>query len=170
MIKHIDEYRPHGKTPGNYGPAVTLAQPPAGPVYGQGQTAANYNYNRAMADFRGNPRSASKQHQRAGISSSAGTDYLGATQAAGEYANALAGAEQSQMADAYANANYQLDDTIQRNQYGTALAGMMEQANQANWMNNMQTAQNATGFMGDMFGNMTSAFGGGGKSLLSGLL
>jgi hypothetical protein len=150
---------------------VNLAQPGLGNIYDGRQTNANANYYRAMADFAGNPRAASKQYQRGGISSSAGTDSLGAADAANAYTQNLAASEQARMSDAYANANYNLDDTINRNRFGTALSGLQEQFSQADWMNNMNSAQNAFGFMGNMFGNMTSAFGGrGNNSLLSGLL
>jgi hypothetical protein len=165
---------PNGPTGGGQ-PAtsvnVNLAQPGLGGIYDGRQTNANANYYRAMADFAGNPRAASKQYQRGGISSSAGTDSLGAADAANAYAQNLAASEQARMGDAYANANYNLDDTINRNRFGTALSGLQEQFSQADWMNNMNSAQNAFGFMGNMFGNMTSAFGGrGNNSLLSGLL
>lgn len=128
------------------------------------QTAANYNYNQAMAHSQGDPRYAAKQFQRGGLSSSAGTASLGASQAANQFAQGMATAEAGRMQDAFSNANLALDDASQRSQFGYALSGLQEDAAQREYMNQLRSQQNAMNFM-------TSSFGGGGpSSLLSGLL
>lgn len=156
---------------------VYLQQPFGGPQYTQQQTNAASNYQRAMADQAGNPRYTSKQYQRPGLSSSKGTDYAGAAEAAQAYAKGMAGGEAARMGDAYYNANQSLDEQVRRSQFGTALAALNEQRNQAQAMHNLQSMGNATGFMGNVFqdfmGNMFDNRQGnsfGLNSLLSGLL
>lgn len=153
-------------------------------TFSQRQTGAGYNFNRAQAAQQADPRFNAKQYQRAGLSSSKGTAAAGAAQAANAYAKGMATAEAGRMQDAYANANMQLADQVERDRYSNALIGLQEQRNQANWMNDMQSMQNAYGFMGDVMGGMNKGIfgnimGGGsspanwmsqGQNLLSGLL
>lgn len=143
------------------------------PQYTPEQTSGAANYQRAMADYEANPRYTGKQFQRAGLSSSKGTAYAGSAASADAYAKNMAGAEGVRMGDAYHNAGMHLDDQIRNDQFGTALARLNEQRTQNQAMNQLQTMGNATGFMGDVFGNMMSGFGGRSQlanSLLQGLL
>lgn len=124
------------------------------------QTNASYNFNRAQAVQKADPRFNAKQYQRAGMSSSKGTAASGAADAANAYASGMATAEAGRMQDAYSNANLQLADQVERDRYSNALLGLQEQRNQANWMNDMQSMQSAYGFMGDVMGGMGKGGGG----------
>jgi hypothetical protein len=149
------------------GNQVNIAKPTNNNTLSNRQTQGNYNYNQAMAHYQGDPRYAGKQYQRAGMSSSAGTNYLGSAQAANQYAQNMAAAEAGRMQDAYSNADITLNDAAQRSQFGLALTGLQEDAAQREYMNQLRNQQNAMNAMG----NMMSSFGGGGpSSLLSGLL
>lgn len=139
-------------------------------TYSPQQTSAAQNNARANATVAADPRFRAKQYQRAGISSGKGQQYLGAAKGAQEYAKGMAEAGQVGMQDAYSNANLQLQDETQRNQFGMALAGLQEQNNQMNYMNALQGQQQAMGFMGDQFRNFTGMFGGGGGGSNSGML
>lgn len=145
-------------------------------AYSPQQTAAAQNNAQATAYQMADPRFNAKQYQRAGISSGAGQQYLGAAKGAQEYAQGMAHAQQAGMQDAYSNANMRLQDQTQRNQFGMALAGLQEQNAQNNYMNALQQQQQAMGFIGDQFKNFTGMFGGGASggglanTLLSGLL
>lgn len=151
----------------NYTNRTTLHRPRNPHTLTDRQQSAEFNYNRALSDYEGDPRYQSKKYQRAGMSSSKGTAYAGAADAGRAYASGIGNAYAGQMADAYSNANLQLDDAAQRSQFGYALSGLQEDAAQRSYMNQLQSQQNAMNFMG----NMVSAFGGGGpSSLLSGLL
>lgn len=155
---------PNQKGPGQYGNQVALERPQNPHQLTDRQQAADYNYNQAVAFSQGDPRYASKQFQRGGLSSSAGTAAAGAGQAANNYAQGMAAAEAGRMRDAFSNANLALDDASQRSQFGFALSGLQEDAAQQAYMNQLRSQQNAMNFM-------TSSFGGGGpSSLLSGLL
>jgi len=147
------------------GSNVQLKQPTNPHQLSSRQTGSQYNYTRAQAARQGDARAAAKRYQRAGLSSSKGTAMLGGADAANAYASGMAQAETGRMQDAYTNAGIGLEDQVERDRFGTALAGLQEQNAQAQWMNQFQTMQNAMGFMGDIFGGM-----GGGKSVLSGLL
>lgn len=158
---------------------VSLKTPPNPYSFNPQQTNASYNWNRAQAVQKADPRFNAKQYQRAGMSSSKGTAAAGAAEAGNAYAQGMAAAEASRMQDAYANANMQLADQVERDRYSNALIGLQEQNAQSNWMNNMQSMQNAQGFMGDFMGGMTKNIFGGmnpmammnqGQNLLSGLL
>lgn len=146
----------------------------AAPQFTQQQTNAASNYQRAMADYESNPRMTGKQFQRGGFSSSAGTDYAGAADAANAYAKNMAGAQAVRMGDAYSNAGVELDDQIRNSQFGNALARLNEGRMQGQAMDQYQTVGNMTGFMGDIFQNMAGGFGGYRNklvdSVLSGLL
>lgn len=143
-----------------------LAQPQNPFQFTPRQTNASYNYTAAQAAQQADPRAAAKSYQRAGLSSSKGTAALGAIDAANQYAAGMSQAEMGRMQDAYANAGIGLADQVERDRFSNALLGLQDQANQQQWMNNYQNMQNATGFMKNVFGG----FGGGGSSLLSGLL
>lgn len=156
--------------------SVKLHTQPNPYQFSQQQTAAAQNNAQAGAFQAADPHFSAKQYQRAGISSGKGQQYLGAAQGAQAYAAGMAGAQQAGMQDAYSNANLRLQDETQRNQFGMALANLQEQNAQANYMNQLQSQQQALGFMGNQFRNFTGMFGGGGggngmlNSLLSGLM
>lgn len=144
--------------------AVTQYRPPNPYTLSSQQQGGEYNYNRAQADYQGDPRYNAKAFQKAGLSSSKGTAALGASPAANAYAAGLAGAEAGAMKDAYANANLTLDDQSQRSQFGMALAGLQEDMAQRNYMHNMRMMQNA------MNNSPVSPFGSSNaSSLLAGL-
>lgn len=158
---------------------VTLKQRPNPYTFSPQQTGATYNYNMAQAVRQGDARAAGKQYQRAGMSSSKGTQYLGAADASNAYSQGMANAEAARMQDAYANANMQLQDQVERDRYSNALVGLQEQAAQQQWQNDFSTMNNAMGFMGNLMGG--GGGGGGGmfgggmfgfnpQTLLSGLL
>lgn len=149
--------KPGGQFGGNN---VMLHSQPNPYTFTPQQTNASYNWNRAQAAQKADPRFNAKQYQRGGISSSKGTASLGAADAANAYATGMANAEAARMQDAYSNANLQLSDQVERDRYSNALIGLQEQRNQANWMNDMQSMQNAYGFMGDMMGGMGKSGGG----------
>jgi hypothetical protein len=137
------------------------------------QTAADANYFRAMADYEANPRYTSKKFQRAGLSSGKGTLYAGAGESANAYAKNMAQSAGVGMQDSYYNANMLLGDQVRNDQFHHALAGLAEDQSQRNAMYQIQQAQQASGFMGDMLRGMSGGFGGGQKdytSLLMGLL
>lgn len=145
---------------------VNLKQPTNPYQFTPQQTGASYNYARAQAVQGADPRYSAKKYQKAGMSSSKGTDYLGAGEAANAYATGMANAEAQRMQDAYSNANMQLADQVERDRYSNALIGLQEQNAQANWMNDFQSMNNAMGFMGDMaktgggmFGNVLGGLG-----------
>lgn len=144
---------------------VNQYRPPNPYQLSAGQQQAEYNYNRAQADYQGDPRYNAKQFQRAGLSSSKGTAAMGAAPAANAYAAGMAGAEMGAMKDAYANADLKLADQSQRSQFGMALAGLQEDAAQRNYMHNLKMVQNA------MNNSPVSPFGSGNNasSLLAGL-
>jgi len=158
--------------PAPAGPQVTLPQPGNPYTYSSRQTDAAANYAQAQAHRQGDPRAANKAYQRAGLSSSKGTQAAGAADASQAYAANMAAAEQARMGDAYANANVTLNSDAMRNQFGQALAGLSEEAAQMQYMQNMRNMQNATSFMGNLFGTMTQPMGnrGGGSGLLGQLL
>ncbi len=164
MLKTPDQYKPGQKAAGN---TVAISKPQNPNQLSGQQQNAEYNYNQAMAFAQGDPRYASKEFQRGGLSSSKGTSSAGASQAANNYARGMAAAEAGRMADSFSNANLSLDDASQRSQFGYALSGLQEDAAQREYMNQLRSQQNAMNFMG----GMVSPFGGGGSnSLLSGLL
>lgn len=144
------------------GPQVTLNNPGNPNTYTSRQTDGAANYSQAEAYRQGDPRAANKAYQRAGLSSSKGTQAAGAADASQAFASNMAAAEQGRMNDAYANANVQLGSDSMRNQFGQALAGLGEDATQMQYMQNMRNMQNATSFMGNLFGTMTQPRGGGG--------
>jgi hypothetical protein len=154
------------------GPQVTLPQPGNPYTYSSRQTDAAANYAQAQAHRQGDPRAANKAYQRAGLSSSKGTQAAGAADASQAYAANMAASEQARMNDAYSNANVTLNSDAMRNQFGQALAGLSEEAAQMQYMQNMRNMQNATSFMGNLFGTMTQPLGnrGGGSGLLGQLL
>lgn len=159
---------PLGQYGGNQ---VQLGTRPNPHSYSPQQTDASYNWNRAQAVQKADPRFNAKPYQRAGLSSSKGTASAGAASAGAAYAQGMAGAEAARMQDAYANANMRLADQVERDRYSHALIGLQEQNAQANWMNDMQTMQNAQGFMGSMMGGMNPmSMMNQGQNLLSGLL
>ena len=147
-------------TPGAPTNSVRLKTPPNPFTYSPQQTNAAYNWNTAQAYRQGDQRASSKPFQRAGMSSSKGTQYLGASDAANAYSQGMASAEASRMQDAYANANMQLQDQVERDRYSNALMGLQEDAAQQQWMHNYQSMNNAMNFMTGMNP----------QSLLSGLL
>lgn len=172
MLKTMDMYKPKAGGPqsqAQYGPnvgqEVRLEQDPSPYQLTPRQTNSQYNYDRAAAAQAADPRAAAKPYQRGGLSSSKGTAMLGGVDAARAYASGMAQAEAGRMQDAYTNANIRLGDQVERDRFGNALVGLQEQSAQDQWMNQYQNMQNATEFMGNIFGGM-----GGGKSVLSGLL
>lgn len=158
-----DKTNPGGPPGGN---RVDITSPPADTVYSGRDIQGNYNYNQAAAYANSDPRYAAKAYQRAGLSSSAGTASLGAADSADRFASGMARAEMGRLQDAYTNAGYALDDASARSQFGLALAGLQEDAAQRQYLNQIRSMQNATGFMGDIM----SGFTGSGGGLLSGLL
>ena len=153
-------------TPRNPDNQVNIRQPDNPNQLSDRQTQGNYNYSQAMAHSQGDPRYSGKEFQRAGLSSSKGTAGLAAGGAASRSSQFLAEAESGRMADGFNNANLRLDDQAQQSQYGSALAGLQEDARLRNYMNQMKTHQNFF----DNAGSMMSPFGGGGSSMLKGLL
>lgn len=164
----MDTYRPINR--------VKLENRPQPQVYNQQQTNAQANYYKAAADQSADPRFNAKQYMRGGISQGKGQNYLGAITGANAYADNMAKGEEARMSDAWANANRGLDDSIRREGFGNALAGLQEQQAQNQYMNALQSQQQAMGFMGNMFGNLMGSIGGGKggglnmNSLLSGLM
>lgn len=155
--------KPSGQPQG--GNQVNIYKPQNPHTLSPQQTNAEYNYNQALAYQQADPRYAGKQYQRAGLSSSAGTSYLGAADAANRFTAGMAAAENARMQDAYTNAGIGLSDAEQRSQLALALAGLQDDAAQRDYMHQMQSMRNATGFMGDMMGGFL-----GGSGPLSGLL
>jgi hypothetical protein len=155
---------------------VNLYTQPQPPTFAQNQTDAQANYYKAAADQAADPRFNAKQYTRGGISHGKGQDYLGAISGAMSYADNMAKGEQARMSDAWANANRGLGDSVGRERYGMALAGLQEQQAQNDYMNRLQMQQQSMNFMGNMFGNVMGSLGGskGGSlnvnSILSGLL
>lgn len=137
------------------------------------QTNADVNYNNAMAAFEGNPRFTQKKFTRPGISAGRGAAYAGALQSANAYATNMGKAANTQMSDAYYNANMNLTEQSRNDQFSHALAGLYEDSAQSDAMFRLKQAQGAYGFMGDMLKNMSGGFAPNGSnrtSLLMGLL
>lgn len=141
-----DSPEPEPQAPAN---TVGLNTPPNRHTLSPQQTNAQYNYNQALAYQHGDPRYAGKQHQRGGLSSSKGTAYMGAADAANRFTSGMAAAENARMQDAYSNAGVRLADAAQRNQFSLALAGLQEDSAQRDYMYRVQSMQNAMGgFLG----------------------
>lgn len=124
--------------------------------FDQRQTGAEANYHQAMAHASADPRFTAKKFDRAGVSRGAGQYSYGAAQGAQDYSQHMAQAEAARMNDAYANANWNLAEQDRQQQFGSALAGLHEQNQQAAYMHQLGQQGRAMDFMGNAFNQMAS--------------
>lgn len=118
----------------------------------QRMTNAAANQAEAEAYRSSDPRAMAGAFGRKGFSRGAGQYSLGAAQGAQNYAKNMAAANQIRMDDAYYNADQQLGEQVRNEQFGTALAGLGEEARQDDFDNRMQTFQKGYNLLNGLFG------------------
>lgn len=107
------------------------------------QTSAAYNNAMAKAYMAADPRFTSKAFDRPGLSRGAGTYSSAAAQGALNFSDRAAMAAQIPLADVYNNAMFDLNERGRLMNFGQALAGLQQDAMQADWANRFQNWQGA---------------------------
>lgn len=115
-------------------------------------TNAAANQAEAEAYRSSDPRAMANQFNRAGFSRGGGQFARGAVQGASNYATNMAAAHQIRMGDAFANADQRLQETARNEEFGTALAGLAEDARQGEWRNNMEMFGTGYNLLNGLFG------------------
>lgn len=109
--------------------------------YSPRQTNAAFNNAMANAYANADPRFTAKGLDRPGVSRGVGSYSVAAAKGADSFVNDAAQAAQIPMADSYYNSMQGLGEQTRQMQFGQALAGLQQQASQADWWNRFNNMQ-----------------------------
>lgn len=137
------------KRAAQFAPYVDTAQQPLG--LSARQTAGAYNNERAMADAMASPRATMKAFDRPGFSRGKGQEAVGAAAGAQAYAAQMDKADRVPLQDYNYNTGIGLQQQSSQNQFGSALAKLLEQARHQTAMNELQRQA-----MGSNYGGILS--------------